>query len=78
MSLVTIKLLEGMYSATQKQQMIERVTDAMVAIQGERLRPVIWVLIDDDVPSGNWGIAGHGLTADRLQSIAAGGDVKAG
>ena len=72
MPLVTIKLIEGVFSKEQKQQMIERVTDAMLSIEGENLRPVTWVLLDDNVQSGDWGIGGHGVTVEDVQAIAAG------
>jgi 4-oxalocrotonate tautomerase len=72
MPLVTIKLIEGVFSKEQKQQMIERVTDAMLSIEGENLRPVTWVLLDDNVQSGDWGIGGHGLTVEDVQAVAAG------
>ena len=72
MPLVTIKLIEGVFSKEQKQQMIERVTDAMISIEGENMRPVTWVLVDDNVQSGDWGIGGHGLTVEDVQAVAAG------
>ena len=72
MPLVTIKLIEGVFSKEQKQQMIERVTDAMISIEGENMRPVTWVLLDDNVQSGDWGIGGHGLTVADVQAVAAG------
>jgi 4-oxalocrotonate tautomerase len=72
MPLVTIKLIEGVFSKEQKQQMIERVTDAMLSIEGENLRPVTWVLLVDYVQSGDWGIGGHGLTVEDVQAVAAG------
>ena len=34
----------------------------MVSIEGESLREVTWVKIDE-VKEGNWGIGGHPLTA---------------
>jgi 4-oxalocrotonate tautomerase len=72
MPLVTIKLIEGIFSDQQKRQMIERVTDAMLSIEGENLRPVTWVLIDESIKSGDWGIGGHGLTAQDFMTIVEG------
>jgi 4-oxalocrotonate tautomerase len=72
MPLVTIRLIEGVFSKEQKQQMIERVTDAMLSIEGENLRPVTWVLIDESIKSGDWGIGGHGLTASDFMAVADG------
>lgn len=72
MPLVTIRLIEGVFSKEQKRQMIERVTEAMLSVEGENLRPVTWVLIDDNVKSGDWGIGGHGLTSDDFMAVAEG------
>ena len=61
MPIVTVKLIEGVFTAEQKQEMIRKITDTMVEIEGENLRPVTWVLVEE-VHSGDWGIAGNGLT----------------
>ena len=39
--------------------MIQKVTDAMVSVEGENMRPVTWVVVEE-VKSGDWGIAGKG------------------
>jgi 4-oxalocrotonate tautomerase len=38
--LVTIKVIEGVFTQEQKQQMIDRVTEAMLSVEGENMRPV--------------------------------------
>ncbi len=53
MPLVQIKGISGILTLEQKQEMIKKVTDAVVEVEGEGLRPVTWVLIED-VPSGAW------------------------
>lgn len=66
MPLVNVTLIEGVFSAEQKREMIHRLTETMVEIEGESLRQVTWVVIDE-VRSGDWGIGGNGLTtADVL------------
>ncbi|HEX3723711.1 MAG TPA: 4-oxalocrotonate tautomerase family protein [Nitrolancea sp.] len=72
MPLVTIKVIEGVFTSEQKQQMIDRVTDAMISVEGENMRPVTWVLVDDNVKSGDWGIGGHGLTVADVHAVASG------
>jgi 4-oxalocrotonate tautomerase len=47
MPLINVKLIEGVFSENQKRTMIERITDVIVSIEGENLRPVTWVLIDE-------------------------------
>ena len=47
MPMVQIKLIEGVFTDAQKQQMIQKVTDAMVSIEGEAMRKVTWVLVEE-------------------------------
>jgi 4-oxalocrotonate tautomerase len=72
MPLVQIKLIEGVFTADQKREMIERVTDAMVSVEGENMRPLTWVLVQEDVRSGDWGIGGQGATVEAVREIASG------
>ena len=70
MPMVTVKVIEGVFTQEQKHEMIRRITDTMVEIEGENLRPVTWVLVEE-VHSGDWGIAGNGLTADDVHALQA-------
>jgi len=71
MPLVNVKVIEGVFSDSQKRQIIEQLTEAMVAIEGENMRPVTWVVVED-VKSGDWGIAGKPLTTADVKALAAG------
>jgi 4-oxalocrotonate tautomerase len=71
MPLINIKLLNGVFTPKQKQEMIRKVTDTMVAIEGENMRPVTWVIVEE-VESGNWGVGGNPLTAADVHAMAAG------
>ena len=71
MPLVQVKVIEGVFSDAQKQQMIEKVTDAMVSVEGENMRQVTWVVIDE-VKSGDWGVGGRALTTGAVKELAAG------
>jgi 4-oxalocrotonate tautomerase len=71
MPLVNVKLIEGVFTATQKQEMIRKLTDTMVSIEGENMRQVTWVVIEE-VKSGEWGIGGHPLTTSDVKALAAG------
>ncbi len=42
MPLIQVKLIEGVFTEAQKREMVEKLTDAMVSIEGENLRPVTW------------------------------------
>jgi 4-oxalocrotonate tautomerase len=70
MPLLNVKLIEGVFSADQKREMIERLTEAMVSIEGEAMRPVTWVVIEE-VKSGAWGIGGRGLSAADVKATGA-------
>jgi 4-oxalocrotonate tautomerase len=70
MPFVQVKLTEGVFSDAQKQEMIRKVTDAMVSIEGEPMREVTWVVIEE-VKSGSWGIGGRPLTTGDIKALAA-------
>jgi 4-oxalocrotonate tautomerase len=71
MPLVNVKLIEGVFTPTQKQDMIRKITDTMVSIEGENLRSVTWVVIEE-VKSGDWGIGGNPLTVNDVRALADG------
>jgi len=68
MPMVTVKVIEGVFTPQQKSEMIRKITDTMVEIEGENLRPVTWVLVEE-VGSGDWGIAGNGLTTADVHAL---------
>jgi 4-oxalocrotonate tautomerase len=68
MPLVNVKLIEGVFSATEKQELVKRMTEAMVAVKGENIRPVTWVLCEE-VKSGDWAIAGNSLTTGDVKGL---------
>jgi len=47
MPLINVKLIEGVLTPSQKQEVIRKLTDAMVAIEGENARPVTWVVLEE-------------------------------
>ena len=71
MPLIQVKLIEGVFTEEQKRQIVRKLTDAMVSIEGENMRSVTWVLIEE-VKSGDWGIGGQPLTAADVKELAAG------
>ena len=72
MPLVDIQLVEGVFDKSQKEAMIKKITDAMVEIEGEAMRGVTWVRVHE-VPSGQWGIGGKGLTTEDVKALQASG-----
>ena len=71
MPLINVKVIENVFTAAQKRDIVERLTDAMVTVEGENMRPVTWVVIDE-VNSGDWGIGGKALTTADVQALAGG------
>lgn len=71
MPLINVKVIEGVFSEAQKKEMIQKLTDTMVSIEGENMRKVTWVVIEE-VRSGDWGIAGNALTTEDVKALAAG------
>jgi 4-oxalocrotonate tautomerase len=71
MPLVQVTVLEGVFSQDQKRQIVEGMTEALVAIEGEGMRGVTWVLVDE-VRSGHWGIGGRALSTGDVKALAAG------
>jgi 4-oxalocrotonate tautomerase len=71
MPLLTVKLIEGVFTAQQKQEMIRRLTETMVSIEGENLRSLTLVVLEE-VKSGDWGVGGNSFTTNDVKAIAAG------
>ena len=72
MPLAPLKGLSGFLSQEQKHELIRKVTDAIVSVEGGGLRPVTWVVLEE-VPSGQWGVGGTPVTTDALKRMAAQG-----
>jgi 4-oxalocrotonate tautomerase len=71
MPMVTIDVIKDVFTPAQKQQMIAKVTDALVAVEGESLRGVTWVRINE-FEGGQWAIGGKALHASDVRALAAG------
>jgi 4-oxalocrotonate tautomerase len=71
MPLINVKLIEGVFTSEQKAQIAERLTDAMVSIEGENMRGVTLCVLEE-VKSGDWAIGGQCQTTEAVQSLAAG------
>jgi 4-oxalocrotonate tautomerase len=71
MPLIQVRVIKDVFDKDQKRQIIRKLTDAMVAIEGENMRPVTWVVVEE-VDSGDWGIGGNALTTADVRALAAG------
>ena len=56
MPLIQVRVIKHVFSKEQKYQIISKLTDAMVSIEGENMRGVTWCVIEE-VESGDWELA---------------------
>ncbi|MEV6867178.1 4-oxalocrotonate tautomerase family protein [Streptosporangium subroseum] len=71
MPLIEVKVLEGTFDTEEKQRIVHDLTEAMVKIEGENLRSITWVVVDE-VKSGDWGIGGKPYTTEDVKTLAKG------
>lgn len=74
MPFIEVNVIEDVFTPEQKNQIITRLTDAMVSVEGENMRAVTWCVIRE-VASGDWGIAGNALTTADVRALSAGAGV---
>jgi 4-oxalocrotonate tautomerase len=70
MPLIQVKLIEGVFTTAKKKEIITKLTDAMVSIEGENLRPFTLVVVEE-IRSGDWAVGGKSLTTADVHAIAA-------
>ena len=70
MPLATIKVIEGVFSGEEKQRMVEKVSEAMISVEGETLRDKTVVILEE-VKSGDWGFGGKTVTTDVVKQVRA-------
>ena len=68
MPLANIKVIEGVFNDAEKQQIIARVTDALIEVEGEELRDKTVVIVEE-TKSGDWGVGGQALTTRQVRSL---------
>ncbi len=70
MPMVTIDVIKDVFTPEQKRQLIARVTEAMIEVEGEGMRPVTWVRIQE-FEGGDWAVGGKALRAADVHALAA-------
>ena len=70
MPFLNVKLIEGVFTPAQKKEIIRKLTDTMVSIEGENLRPYTLVVLEE-IKSGDWGVGGDSLTTADVKALAA-------
>ncbi len=71
MPLVTIDVIKDVFTPKQKQELIQKVTAAMIEVEGEAMRPVTWVRIKE-FEGGDWAIGGKALKAADVHALGTG------
>jgi 4-oxalocrotonate tautomerase len=71
MPLINVKCIEGVFTAHQKKRIATELTEALVAIEGENMRPFTLVILEE-VKSGDWAIGGRTLATADVLAVAAG------
>jgi 4-oxalocrotonate tautomerase len=71
MPLVTIDVIKNVFTPDQKQALIEKVTEAMIEVEGENMRGVTWVRIQE-IEGGDWAIGGKCLGAADIHALQKG------
>ncbi len=71
MPLVTIDVIKNVFTPDQKEALIAKVTEAMIAVEGENMRPVTWVRIQE-FEGGDWAIGGNRLAAADVHKLQRG------
>jgi 4-oxalocrotonate tautomerase len=75
MPLIDVQLIKGVFTPAQKKTMIEKITEVMVEIEGEPMRPVTWVRVQE-IESGEWAIGGNVLTTADVKAMAKGAPLR--
>ena len=71
MPLVTIDVIKDVFTPKQKRELIAKVTEAMIQVEGEAMRGVTWVRINE-FEGGDWAIGGKALRAADVHALAQG------
>jgi 4-oxalocrotonate tautomerase len=72
MPLIDVQVMEGVFSAEEKAQIIENVTQGFAKVAGETLKQATSVRIHE-IKSGDWGYGGRAMgTQDALAMRARG------
>ncbi|MCW5889319.1 MAG: tautomerase family protein [bacterium] len=66
---VTIDVIKDVFTPKQKQDLIQKVTEAMIEVEGEAMRGVTWVRIQE-FEGGDWAIGGKPLSAADVHALA--------
>ena len=67
MPFIDIKVIEGVFTPEEQRELVERVSEAVIAVEGEALRPVTHTVVTE-TPSGSWAVGGRALTTEDVKA----------
>lgn len=67
MPFIDIKVIQGVFTPEDKRELVERVSEAAIAVEGEALRPFTVTAITE-TPSGEWAVGGQTYTANEVKA----------
>jgi 4-oxalocrotonate tautomerase len=67
MPFIDIKVIEGVFTPEEQRELVERVSEAVIAVEGEALRPVTHTVVTE-TPSGSWAIGGQAMRAEDVKA----------
>jgi len=68
MPFIDIKVIQGVFTPEEKRELVERVSETVIAVEGEALRPYTTTAITE-TPSGEWAVGGQPFTADEVKAV---------
>jgi 4-oxalocrotonate tautomerase len=72
MPFIDIKVIQGVFTPEEKRELVERVSEAVIAVEGEALRPVTTTAITE-TPSGEWAVGGRTYAAEDVKAMRSAG-----
>ncbi|HKF34594.1 MAG TPA: tautomerase family protein [Jatrophihabitantaceae bacterium] len=68
MPIVNIRVIENVFTPQEKEEMLKGVSEALVAVEGENVRPYTVVVLEE-VRSGDYAVGGQPLTTADVQAV---------
>jgi 4-oxalocrotonate tautomerase len=70
MALIQVKVIAGLFTAQQKQEIVERLSEALIQVAGDGMRRLTWCTVEE-IASCEWGIGGQPICPDDVRALAA-------
>lgn len=69
MFLITVKLIQGSLTGPEKRELLARLTDAVVDVAGESMRPATWCVVEE-TSAEEWAVGGETASLDDIRALA--------